>query len=200
MEELNYKIVRARKKDAEFLARSVTGALGEELCVDLAGGKDNLPKVYEMFFQLAESENSQYSFRNAFVAEQSDGKLIGAIIFYDGARLHELRRAFIHSANEILGWRISEKDMEEWGDETGPDQVYIDSLFVEPEFRKHGIATRLFEEVFEAEKSLGKPFGLLVEPENKSALKLYEKVGFRQNGISNFFHAPMLKMQRPNLE
>ena len=195
MDKLEYSVVGACREDAPFLAQTVMGALGEELCIERAGGKSDLPKVYDLFMNLGQAENSQYSYRNALIAHTPDGTAIGAIIFYDGALLHQLRRAFIRYANKILGWTITEKEMEEWGDETGPDQIYIDSLFVVPQYRGRGVASTLFENVFEVGKSSGKPFGLLVEPSNAMAIRLYEKLGFKYNGVSNFFQTPMLMMQ-----
>ncbi|MCH5347031.1 MAG: GNAT family N-acetyltransferase [Muribaculaceae bacterium] len=200
MENMEYEIVAARKEDAAFLARTVMEAVGEELCVNLAGGVENLPKVKALFRRVAEADDSQYSYRNALIAKTPGGEPIGAIIFYDGALLHPLRRTFFSAANEILGWAVSADEVEAWDDETGPDQVYLDSLFVEPKYRGRGVATALFKRVFETQKRVGKPFGLLVEPGNTNAMRLYERLGFKQQGVSNFFNAPMLKMQRPNVD
>ena len=78
-------IIRAGKEnDAEFLAQTVMNALGEALCNNLAGGKENLPKVKALFTHLARIPSSQYSYKNSFVAEEGDTP-VGAIIAYDGA-------------------------------------------------------------------------------------------------------------------
>lgn len=183
-------------EDAEFLARVVTEALGPELCVELAGGEARLPLVNELFARLAADPVSQYSYTNALVAIDGEGSRAGAIIVYDGARLHRLRRAFARAANEILGWDVTEEDSEDWDDEASPDEIYIDSLYVVPEFRKRGVATALLNAVKKKFSGEPKPLGLLVEPENRRALQTYLHWSFRQVGISNFFKTPMIHMQK----
>lgn len=192
-----FKIREGKKEDARFLAETVMEAVGEELCIDLADGRQRLPLVTELFTTLAADEMSQYSYRNAFVAIDGEGNPVGAIIVYDGCRLHELRKSFIREANRILGWNVTEEEAEEWGDEADPGEIYIDSLYVVKDARRQGVAAALLEAVTERFKSSGKPTGLLVEPENKTAYHTYVKWGFREAGISNFFHTPMIHMQRP---
>lgn len=192
------KIRRGKKEDARFLAEVVTEAIGEELCIGLAENVERLPLVKQLFTTLAGSPDSQYSYLNAFVAEDEEGRPAGGIIAYDGSRLHQLRSAFIREANKILGWNVSEDDAEEWGDEADSGEIYIDSLYVVPGNRRQGIASALIETVEKEFKPTGKPLGLLVEPDNRSAIATYTRLGFTQTGISNFFRTPMLHMQRTN--
>ena len=191
----NYKIYKAEKEDALFIAATVMGALGEELCIELAGGKQYLNKVTELFTRLAGEEESQYSYRNTFIAKSQSGEPIGAIIIYDGARLVSLRQAFIRAANDILGWNITEDDFALRGDETGPYEVYIDSIYVCPNYRGKGVATSLIGHAINHHRDRNKTYGLLVEPENLHAKKLYEKLGFQEIDTSYFFSTPMLHLQ-----
>ena len=56
----------------------------------------------------------------------------------------------------------------------------ISDLFVQPEFRRRGIGRRLVLECLERTKAKGfASVRLNVLPENKSAIKLYKKLGFR---------------------
>ena len=48
-------------------------------------------KVVEVLEEIARRDDTQYSYRNALVAEV-DGRSVGAIIAYDGALLYPLRR------------------------------------------------------------------------------------------------------------
>lgn len=194
---MQFTLTRATPDDAGFIAEAIMGALGPELCVELAGAPDNLPAVRQLFTALAACDDSQYSYRNTLIAKNSEGKDIGALVFYDGALLRSLRKAFVTAANQILGWGITEADFEKWGDETGPDQIYLDSLYVTPENRGHGVATALINAAVTQSKSSGKPCGLLVEKENIDARRLYVSLGFRPVGISNFFSTPMLHLQKP---
>lgn len=189
-------IREGKEDDARFLAEVVIEAIGPELCVGLAGTKDRMPLVSELFTSLAQAKNSQYSYTNSFIAQSHNNERTGGIIAYDGARLHELRRAFIREANRILGWNVSEEQAEEWGDEADAGEIYIDSLYVVPQKRKQGVATALLKAVEYKFRNSGKPLGLLVEPENKTALQTYTSWGFREIGISNFFRTPMIHMQK----
>ena len=191
------KIRKGETGDAAFLAEVVMEAIGPELCIGLAGSKSRVPLVKELFTSLAADSKSQYSYRNAFIAEDEEGTRIGGIIAYDGALLHELRKAFVREANCILGWNVSDDDAESWGDEADRGEIYIDSLYVAPDARRQGVATKLLEAVEAKYGESGKPLGLLVEPENENARHTYIKWGFREVGISDFFRTPMIHMQRP---
>lgn len=183
-------------EDAGFLAKVVTGALGRELSIGLAGGEARLPLVDKLFTRLAAAPDSQYSYRNSIVATTDDGTPIGGIIAYDGADLHRLRKVFAREANEILGWEVTEEEAEQWDDEADPQEVYIDSLYVVPEHRNRGVASALLKGVEERFKEKQKPLGLLVEPENCQALRAYLHWGFRKVGVSNFFQTPMIHLQK----
>lgn len=187
---------KGKKEDAPFLVEVVTEAIGQELCVGLAGGEERLPLVRELFGSLAAMPDSQYSYENAFVAEDAAGLPAGGIIAYDGASLRSLRRAFIREANRILGWNVTEKEAEAWGDEADQGEIYIDSLYVRPAHRRKGVASALIDAVEKKFEKTDKPLGLLVEPENKNALAAYARRGFHRKGVSNFFRTPMLHMQK----
>ena len=191
-----YTVRPATPEDAPFLAQTVMGALGEELCIQLADGETNIPLVRKLFTVLAESDNSQYSYTHSWVAQTPDGISIGAVIAYDGACLLSLRKAFIREAGAILGWNVSEEEEKEWEPETGPQEIYIDSLFVAPAFRRNGIAARLIQTVEEHYRPAGKPVGLLVEPENLNARRTYERLGFQDAGRNGFLGVPMIHMQK----
>ena len=59
---------------------------------------------------LVEREDSQYSYRNTFVA-MADNKVVGIAVSYDGGRLHELRQPFIWAAREHIG--VNQEDISE---------------------------------------------------------------------------------------
>lgn len=183
----------ANRNDAPFLGRAVTGALGEKLCLGLAGSPDRLYLVDEMFLNLAAMDESQYSYRNAIIAETSDG-IIGAIIGYDGALLHTLRKAFVREACKTICLDIDEKDMK---DEAESGEIYLDTLYIEPSYRGKGIGSALIKAMIQRHSHSQKPFGLLVEPEKQNARNLYEKLGFRQVDINHAFIIPMIHMQHP---
>lgn len=191
---MDVRIREGRVEDAGYIARTVMGAIGDELCAELGGGEDRICLVEKVFRDCAISPFSQYSYRNSLIAEGETGGPIGCIVAYDGAKLHELRRIFAENANRYLGWEVTHEDVENWDDETSPDEIYIDSLYVSPEARGMGIASKLIDEVKLRYIGSGKPIGLLCEPENRDAYGLYISKGFREVGVSRFFHTPMIHL------
>ena len=187
-----------RRDDAPFIGKTITEAMGNELCVGLAEGEENLPNVLKLFTDLAATEAAQYSYKNTLVAVDKDGKSIGAIIGYDGAGLREMRKHFIAKANELLGWNVTVEEADNWEPEAKPDEIYLDSLYVVPEYRNHGIASSLIKTAIEKHRNIGKPYGLLVEPYNIKAHKLYKELGFKEDGINNFCGEPMIHLSYHN--
>lgn len=191
---MEFTIRKGRKSDAPDIARAIINAVGEEIAMHFAGSEERRPLVDRLFTELAEAEDSQYSYLNSLVAEAEDGKTAGIIVAYDGARLHELRRAFIRKAAEILCLELDETKMH---DETSPDEIYLDSLAVWPEYQRQGLARKLIAAAGEAHKESGKPLGLLCEPENLNAFALYQKLGFGKSGMKFFADTMMHHMVKP---
>ncbi len=189
---MNFDIIPARPEDAAFIARAILTAIGDELTLHMAGSADRVRLVEEVFTRLAAREDSQYSYRNTLIAVTPEGERAGAVVCYDGALLYGLRQAFIDEANRLLGWNVTQ---EEFTDETSPDEVYLDSLMVVPEYRRHGLGTRLIEAAKEKAASMGKPLGLLVDFDNPNARRLYKSVGFRSVGRRPFAGKEMEHLQ-----
>lgn len=183
-----------RREDASFIGKTITEAMGHELCVGLADGEENLDKVLKLFTDLAATETAQYSYKNALMATDDSDELLGAIIAYDGSLLREMRKDFIAKANELLDWNITVEEADNWEPETNKTEIYLDSLYVKTQFRNLGIATSLIKAAIDKYKDMGKPFGLLVEPNNTLAYKLYKKLGFKEDGTNNFCGEPMLHL------
>lgn len=190
---MDYTIMPARKEHAAAIARAVLTALGPEVPVEMAGGEENLPEVTALFTDLAARDDSQYSYLNSLVALDGKGEVAGALVSYDGARLHELRCAFIAAAALYLGW---DPGME-LPDETSADEIYLDSLAVFPPHRGQGLAARLIEGAARHHASSGKPLGLLCDPHNPRAKRLYERLGFRDVDRRFFMNEDMYHMRRP---
>ena len=86
-------------------------AMTEDCCQYLAGKEHTLDDFYHMMLDLVLMDDSQYSWRNAFVAvdeEATEGNVeyapvAGAIVGYNGADLHRLRRRRRSDRNERNG-------------------------------------------------------------------------------------------------
>ena len=171
--ELNIR--KATINDATLIAKVVAMAIGEESAI-LYGG-ENYMNVFE---EIALLENSQYSYRNAFVAEV-DGKAAGAVDAYDGAELYPLRKTTL----EII-YKHTAKELQ-MADETDSSEFYLDSLAVFPEYRGRGIGAKLILAVKEkAFNEYNKNLGLLVDFENPDAERLYQSVGFERADVKDF--------------
>ena len=96
MNKENIIIRSATIEDRTTIAQVVAMALG---------GDPTTHPLYPVFWELAGYESAQYSYRNALIAELN-GKPVGAIVGYDGARLHDLRKRIFPLIQKHLGKTI----------------------------------------------------------------------------------------------
>lgn len=179
-------IVEGTKDQAAEIARLIMTAMTDDCCLYFCGDGFGLNDFHKMMTMLVERENSQYSYRNTLVAMDGD-KVIGISVSYDGARLHELRRAFIEAAKKNIG-----KDHSGMDDETQAGELYLDSLAVLPEYRRQGIARKLLKGTKERANRLGLPcVGLLVDKDNPIGEALYTSIGFRYINDNQWGGHPM---------
>ena len=168
------EIREAIKKQSDDIAQLIMTAMTDDCCLYFCGEGYGLEDFRRMMVMLVQREDSQYSYKNTLVAMDGD-KIVGMAVSYDGARLHELRQAFIEAAKEHIG-----KDHTGMDDETQAGELYLDSLAVLPEYRHKGIAKALLLVTKERANQFGIPVvGLLVDKGNPKAESLYTSVGFR---------------------
>lgn len=174
-------IIPATPAHAADIAQLIMTAMTEDCCQYLAGNEHTLDDFYHMMLDLVLMDDSQYSWRNTFVAvdeEATEGNVeyapvAGAIVGYNGADLHRLRRRFQEEALKQLQMDYSQMD-----DETEAGEFYLDSLAIYPEYRRRGIARQLLKRATEHAASLNLPAALLVDKGNPNAERLYRSVGF----------------------
>jgi ribosomal protein S18 acetylase RimI-like enzyme len=65
---------------------------------------------------------------------------------------------------------------------TSPDEVRLVEIMIVPELRSRGIGTAVIREILAAGGDAGKPVRLSVNPMNRAAIRLYERLGFRHTG------------------
>ena len=174
---MNYElnIRKAAKEDAPLIAKVVAMAIGEDGTKHYCG--DNHQIVLE---EIARLEDSQYSYRNAIIAEVN-GMPAGAAVAYDGTDLYRLREVTL---KHILNRTGKTHNIE---DETDASEVYLDSIAVLPEYRSLGIGKKLLLALKEvAFNEYGKNLGLLVDFENPDAERLYKSVGFERMNVKDF--------------
>lgn len=180
------RIETATPREASLIADAILGAIGPELTDNLAGQQHTAEDVHALFTRLAARDDTQYSYLNSRIARDDEGNVMGVCVSYDGARLRELRRPFFDEANRNLGWDMTPEQVEELPGETEPDEFYLDTLMTFPEYRRQGVGRALIEDAAKKAARTGKPLGLLCEPDNMRARRLYKSAGFRKIGSRPF--------------
>ncbi len=183
---INNKTITYRNatiNDAPFIAKVI--------CLALNYNPQSNP-LYVVFEELARMEISQYSYRNTIVAE-INGVAVGAIIGYDGARLHELRAPIYPLLFKHIGKDITIEE------ETQAGEFYLDSIAVVPKWRGHGIGRKLLTLMRNRAIENGhKRIGLLVDFDNPEAEKLYNSLGFKRINTTTFLGHKMWHLQYLN--
>lgn len=175
----------ATASDAPIIASALAMALGEASMRMYCG--ENYREVLE---ELARMAHTQYSYRNALVADVN-GHPAGAIVGYDGARLHELRKPTLALIQERTGQRFEGVE-----DETSSGEYYLDSLGVLPEYRNLGIGRKLLTALRDKAFAKGhEKAGLLVDKKNPDAERLYLSLGFQRVEPRKLFGHQMWHLQ-----
>lgn len=166
-------------------------AMTDDCCRYFTGPDYTLDDFEKVMTTLVLSDKTQYSYLNTIVAINDEGGLCGACVSYDGARLHELRKAFTDAMRDYF-----DRDFTDMRDETAEGELYIDSIAVPEAYRGQGIATHLLGAVKDKARTMGLPaVGLLVDKGNPKAERLYRKIGFRKVGESSFGGHSMKHLQ-----
>jgi ribosomal protein S18 acetylase RimI-like enzyme len=152
-------------------------------------GEANPAKAREFMEHLVGRDDNQYSWKNCWVAEDA-GKVVAAILLYDGALLTDLRQPVIEYLKSEFGRDFTPED------ETQAGEYYIDSLGVNPDEQGKGIGTELLRFVIDEHVNKeGHTLGLLVDESNPKAKRLYVKLGFRRVGSRVVFGKTMEHLQ-----
>lgn len=185
MNNTEISIREAVISDAPLIAEAVAMAIGDTTALE----KYCSAEYIKVLTKVAISKNSQYSYCNALIAEVN-GKPAGAIVGYDGGKLHAMRSVTYSIIESITGNTPSIPD------ETGPGEFYLDSLAVMPPFRGMSIGSLLIEAMRRKAFSEGHAnVGLIVDFDNPRAEALYTSLGFQRIGKKTFFGHDMWHMQ-----
>ncbi|MCE7069205.1 GNAT family N-acetyltransferase [Dyadobacter sp. CY327] len=167
----------ATSDDAPKLAPLIILALGHIAC--LFAKSDDPNDAIPLMERFIANKGNQYSYENTLVYEDENG-VIGSIVGYNGACLHELRAPVLKALRE------SDPDFSP-GDETEAGEYYVDCVNVNPAHQGKGIGKKLLNAF--CELAAAKHFnrvGLIVDKVNPDARKIYEKVGFQVAGEKDF--------------
>ncbi len=181
------KIRKAQSEDFENIARCLWPALSDLLNYYISENASlNGQTILKMFIEM---ESNQYSYQNCVVAVDGD-KIVGAINAYKGSHLQLLRQPIINYFEQLNLCSI------EIEPETTDGEYYIDSIGIIESYRGKGIAGELIKHIQTINvKNTNLKLGLLVDPENDSAIKLYTRLGFENIGFKKLLGKKMYHMQ-----
>ena len=157
--------------DAPFIARVVLAGI-DMLDLD-ATLPDEQRGIYEHLIEICRMDDTLYSYCNTRIAE-ADGKRVGALVAYDGARYARMCEKTFGLVKQTSGMDLSRNAME-----TGPGEFYLDSMAIFPEYRGAGIGRMLMRD--RVDFALNKGFSkvtLLVDKDKPHLQKYYESEGF----------------------
>jgi ribosomal protein S18 acetylase RimI-like enzyme len=163
-------IRQAQPADATQVAPLIIDAIGD--IAKRMTGETEWDKVQEELCVLFKREDNRHSHIYTYVAEL-DEKVAGILVLYAGADAPELDR----NLSEWLtkkGAANSDVDAESLADE-----LYIDTVCIDPSFRGKGIGTKLFQYAEEVakQKNIAK-LSLNVETQKEPAIRLYKRLGY----------------------
>jgi len=164
---------KANVKDAAAIAILINQAMGN-LAKQFRAAETN-EEAIGLLLHFIKKEHNQYSLNNILVYEL-DGEVVGEINTYDGDQIEELRKPFFDylTAHYHPNGFAMEKESE-------GGEFYIDTLSVRPAYQGKGIGKELITAAINWARELGhQKVGLLVNPENPDAKRLYESLGFRK--------------------
>ena len=180
-------IRKAELKDSKKVAEYLLLAM-EEIVYEFIGNR-NRKKAAAFMNWCVENENTQYSYQNAWVADQN-GEIIGAIVIYNGADLYLLRENVEKYIKTVTSKSFEPED------ETQAGEYYIDSFGVSQKHQGKGIGSKMLNHLIqEFTEKQGLTLGLLVEKDNPAAKRLYERLGFKKVGEKMLVGKEMEHMQ-----
>lgn len=161
----------ATLEDAPFIARVVLAGI-DMLDID-AVLPDEQRAIFEHLIGICRMNDTLYSYLNTRIAE-IDGKPVGALVAYDGARYARMREKTFGLVQQSSGLDLSRNAME-----TGPGEFYLDSMAVLSVNRGMGIGKWLMRDRVDFALNNGfEKVTLLVDKDKPRLQEYYESEGF----------------------
>lgn len=182
---MNLRIRQATPADAQAAAPLIAHAIGD--IAQHMTGETEQDAVLQGLAALVEGDTTRHSYRYSHIAEK-DGEVAGILVLYFGADALELDQN-LQAALLEKGYHLPIEP------EAHPDEWYIDTVSVNPDFQGQGIGTKLLQyaesQVLEAADS---KLSLNVEVEKEGAIRLYERLGFQTVEPWTIIGQPFLHM------
>lgn len=161
----------ASMADAPFIARVVLAG------IDMLDMGEEMPEgqrpIFDHLVDICKMDDTLYSYCHTSIAEV-DGKVVGALVAYDGAPYAEMRAKTFGLVQQTSGMDLSKNAME-----TGPGEFYLDSMAILPEHRGLGIGQMLMRNRMTYALANGfEAIALLVDKDKPRLQTYYEELGF----------------------
>ena len=184
------EVRKATREEAPFIARNILASL------QLPVFEDSLtPALHRMLAtasELCARDDTQVSWKNTLVA-CINGVPAGSLTCYDGSRYREWKENSLRYTREISG-----EVLDDFADETGPGEYYLDSLAVLPSFRGRGLGRLLIGQALSTAEALGfEKATLLVLKKEERLQEIYIHTGFSPCGELTIFGEEYVKMEQP---
>ncbi len=165
-------IRRAKKTDFDIVPELMLQAM-EDIVFSFIQKNDIEEAIY-FLTRLFQQPSNLYSYENTFVAINEEDEILGSITGYNGDYFEQLRQPVLDvMKNHYNNLTIPES-------ETNGGEFYLDTIAISPMAQGKGIGTQLLKYIIDYARDQNfKQIGLLVDIENPSAKKLYEKLGFK---------------------
>ena len=184
-------IIESASKDEANEAALLTFMAYKDFSYDMFGTDDD-EKVVEYYRKLWRHEDNRFSYRYSFIAK-ADSAPVGLMTCYSADLTKKLVYPTIKYLIKLCGVRFIWHIITHIGYfyafaktvEACPDEFYIGTLAVLPEYRGYGIGAKLLEHMraLAGSRKLYK-CALLVEASNEGGIRFYEKNGFKKMSYS----------------
>ena len=161
----------ATLEDASFIARVVLAGI-DMLDIGDPLHEEQRP-IFEHLVEICRMSDTLYSYRNTRIAE-IEGKPVGALVAYDGARYARMREKTFGLVKQTSGMDLSRNAME-----TSAGEFYLDSMAILPDYRGLGIGKLLMQDRMSFALNSGfQKVTLLVDKDKPRLQEYYESEGF----------------------
>jgi ribosomal protein S18 acetylase RimI-like enzyme len=176
-------IRKAVPDDASIAAVLMFNAF-EDIAYKLTGAQ-NVDDVLAVLSQFFREESNRLSYRHVLV-EEIDGKPVGLLIAYHGSDAARLDQPLLERLQ-----RIHHDPSITIDQEANPDEFYIDTLSIAPEYGGRGIGTALLHAAEQWAASLSyHKLALNVDQNNELAYRLYHRLGYRIDKVRYLYQHP----------
>lgn len=178
-------IKQANKNNIENISNLIINAI-DDIANTLTGEKE-IEKVKKTLEKYIQMDVCRLSYNNIYTYTKNQ-KIVGILIAYSSNDVEILDKPML---DELKNKEIFKDSFEK---ECFSNEFYLDTISVDEEFQKQGIAKEFFAYFFNLAKQKGfKKASLLVDYKKEKARNLYEKMGFCINDTlvvsgSKFYH------------